>query len=229
VRRSHPFIDLIVSIIIPSVILTKFSGDAALGAPGALIVALLFPLVWAGFELVWHKKYNIVAMIGIFSIFLTGGIGLLKIDAQWLAVKEAAVPGIIGIAVLVSARTRYPFVKTLLYNPALLQIDTIHQKLIENNSLKEFENRLVRATCGLGGTFFFSSAMNYILAKSIVVSPTGSSAFNEELGRLTLLSYPMIAIPSMIMMMGVLYYLWRTVSTLTGLGIEDVFVQKIHR
>ena len=68
--------------------------------------------------------------------------------------------------------------------------------------------------------------MNYILAKWIVVSPSGSSAFNEELGRLTFLSYPMIAIPSMIMMIGIMYYLWRTVTRLTGLTLEDVLVTK---
>ena len=79
----------------------------------------------------------------------------------------------------------------------------------------------MRATYLLSGTFFFSSFMNYVLAKWIVNSPAGSEAFNAELGRMTLLSYPMIAIPSMLMMMAI-FYLWRTIHGLTGLRLEDI-------
>ncbi|MFN3494945.1 MAG: MFS transporter, partial [Hydrogenophaga sp.] len=85
-----------------------------------------------------------------------------------------------------------------------------------------FEARLQRATYWFSGTFFFSSVMNYVLAKWIVVSPSGSEAFNAELGRMNLLSYPMIAIPSMLMLLGIFYYLWRTIHGLTGLEIDDV-------
>jgi len=61
----------------------------------------------------------------------------------------------------------------------------------------------------LAGTFLFSSVMNYLLARWVVTSPAGTEAFNAELGRMTLLSYPVIAIPSMLMMMGVMFYLAR--------------------
>jgi hypothetical protein len=66
--------------------------------------------------------------------------------------------------------------------------------------------------------------MNYILARWIVTSPAGSTAFNEELGRLTLLSYPVIAIPSMLMMLAVFYYLWRTIHGMTGFTLEEILV-----
>lgn len=80
----------------------------------------------------------------------------------------------------------------------------------------------MNATYLLSGAFFFSSLMNYILARLIVTSPAGSAAFNEELRRMTLLSYPVIAIPSMLMMMIILYYLWRTIHGMTGLELEDI-------
>ena len=63
--------------------------------------------------------------------------------------------------------------------------------------------------------------MNYLLATWIVTSPAGSTAFNEELGRLTLLSYPMIALPSMAMMIAILFLLVRSIKTLTGLSLEE--------
>jgi len=221
-HKPRPLIDLLVSIVIPSVILMKFSGEADLGASGALITALAFPISWGLFELVKYRKFNFIALLGLISVLLTGGIGLLELDTQWLAIKEAAIPGIIGIAVIVSTQTRYPLIKTLLYNPKVLNVEKIDQKLEEFGKTQEFESRLMKATYLLGGTFFFSSVMNYILAKWIVTSPAGSAEFNEQLGQMTLLSYPIIAIPSMIMMMAIFYYLWRTIHGITGLALEDI-------
>ena len=225
-HTPRPFIDLIVSILTPTVVLMKFSNENSLGASGALIIALAFPLIWGLFEFFKYKKFNFITLLGLISTLLTGGIGLLALNTQWLAIKEAAIPGLIGIAVLLSTYSRYPLIRTLLYNPAVIDIEKITQKLVENNNTKAFEARLLNATYLLGGIFFFSSGMNYALAKWIVVSPTGSVAFNEELGQLTLLSYPVIAIPSMLMMMMIFYYLWRTISSLTGLALDDVLASK---
>jgi hypothetical protein len=221
-HKPRPLVDLLISLLIPSLILMKLSGDANLGADGALLLALAFPFSWGAFELIKYRKFNFIALLGLISVLLTGGIGLLKLDNQWLAIKEAAIPGLIGIAVLVSTRTRYPLIRTLLFNKAVLNVDKIHERLEQSGNTEQFEARLLKATYWLSGTFFFSSAMNYVLAKWIVVSPAGSEAFNAELGRMNLLSYPMIAIPSMIMLMLIFYYLWRTIHGLTGLKLEEV-------
>jgi intracellular septation protein A len=225
-HKPRPLVDLLVSIVIPSIILMKFSGNDTLGATTALVVALAFPLSWGLYELLKYKKFNFIALLGLISVLLTGGIGLLQLDTQWLAVKEAAIPGLIGITVLVSTQTRYPLIKTLLYNPRILNVDKIGQKLDKLGHIEMFEARLLNATYLLGGTFFFSAVMNYILARWIVTSPAGSSAFNEQLGQLTLLSYPMIAIPSMVMMLAIFYYLWRTIHGMTGLALEEIVRQE---
>lgn len=223
-HKPRPLVDLLVSIVLPSLILMKLSGEQDLGAVRALLLALAFPLGWGLFEQIRYRKTNFIAVLGLVSVLLTGGIGLLQLDTQWLAIKEAAIPGVIGIAVLISTRTRYPLIRTLIYNPSVMRVEHIRQRLIERGHERRFEARLHWATWLLGGTFFFSAVMNYVLAKWIVTSPAGSAAFNEELGRLTLLSYPMIAIPSMVMMMGILYYLWRTIRDLTGLQLEHILV-----
>ncbi|GAA0846050.1 hypothetical protein GCM10009113_20150 [Marinobacter szutsaonensis] len=221
-HKPRPWVDLLVSIIIPSVILMKFSGDEHLGSVNALIIGLAFPLGWGLFELVRYHKKNFIALLGLISVGLTGGIGLLELNSQWLAIKEAAVPAIIGLAVLVSTRTRYPLVRTLLYNPTVLDVDKIQERLVHEGKENEFEGRLLKASYFFAGTFLFSSIMNYVLAKWIVTSPSGTQAFNEELGRMTLVSYPMIAIPSMVMMMLIFWYLWRTIRRLTGYTLEEV-------
>ncbi len=222
-HKPRPLVDLLLSIVIPSVILMKLSGENDLGATGALIVALAFPIGWGLYELVRYRKFNFIALLGLISVLLTGGIGLLQLDTQWLAIKEAAIPGLIGLAVLVSTQTRYPLIKTLLYNPKILNVDKISQKLDEHGSTAVFEARLMNATYLLAGTFLFSAVMNYIIARWIVTSPAGSVEFNEQLGQMTLLSYPMIAIPSMVMMLAIFYYLWRTIHGMTGLALEDIF------
>ena len=227
-HKPRPLIDLLVSIVIPSVILMKFSGDQDLGAARGLIVALAFPIAWGLFELLRYRKFNFIALLGIISVLLTGGIGLLELELKWLAIKEAAVPGVMGLAVLISTKTRFPLIRSLLYNPKIMHVDRIHAALEEKGLVETFDKRLLNATYMLASTFFFSSVMNYIMAKWIVTSPTGTEAFNEELGRLTLVSYPMIAIPSMIMMFGVLYYLWKTIHGLTGLDLEELMVLPEH-
>ena len=225
-QKQNPFVDLIVSIVLPSVVLMKFSGEDNLGPVMGLIVALAFPLGWGLYELIVHKKRNFVALLGLISVLLTGGIGLMKLDNQWLAIKEAAIPALIGIGVVISTYTKYPLVKTLLFNPKILHVDKINEKLEEKNNKVQFDKQLLSTNYLLAGTFLFSSIMNYILAKWIVVSPSGTEAFNEELGKMTLMSYPMIAIPSMIMMLGVFYYLWKTINKLSGLTLEEVIAAK---
>lgn len=223
-HKPRPLIDLLISIVIPSVILMKFSGDDRLGATGGLVVALAFPIAWGLFELIKYRSRNLVAALGVVSVLLTGGIGLLKLDAQWLAVKEAAIPLIIGIGVLVANKMGYPLVHKLLFNPNIMNVDLIDAALVEKNTKDQFDIRLDRANYLLAGTFLFSAVMNYVLAKAIVKSQSGTQAFNEELGRMTLLSYPVIAIPSMMMMLGIFYFIWRTVNRLTGLSLEEVMV-----
>lgn len=223
-HKPRPMVDLLVSIIIPSVILMKFSGENDLGASGALITALAFPISWGLFELIKYKKFNFIALLGLISVVLTGGIGLLQLDPEWLAIKEAAIPGIIGVAVLISTFTPYPLIKTLLYNPRIMNVSNIQERLNNDENCKIFERRLQTTTYWLSATFLFSSIMNYILARWIVTSPAGSAAFNEELGQMTLLSYPVIAIPSTIMMMALMYYLWRTIHDMTGLKFEEILV-----
>ncbi|OED36249.1 MFS transporter [Chromatiales bacterium (ex Bugula neritina AB1)] len=223
-EKSHPFIDLAVSILIPSVVLMKLSGPEQLGATRALLLALAFPVCWGLYELINNRKKNWIALIGVFSVLLTGGIGLLKLDAGWLAIKEAAVPTVIGIGVLIAHKVGYPVIRKLLFNPSVLNVKRIESELDKRGTRNIFETQLDTANYLFAGTFGFSAMMNYVLAKWIVKSDSGTTAFNEELGRMTLLSYPMIAIPSTLMMLGIFYMLWRTISKQTGLKFEEIMV-----
>jgi len=220
--KPNPLFEIVVTIIVPAVILMQLSGDSRLGAMRALVLALAFPVGWGVWDGWRRRKLNWLSVLGVVSTLLTGGIGLLELDAQWLAVKEAAIPGFIGLVVLGSNWTSWPLIRVLVFNPTLFDVDRVQAALEARHNVVPFELRLRTGTMLLAGTFFFSSVMNYLLARWVVTSPAGTEAFNEELGRLTLLSYPVIAVPSMLMMMALLYWLARGAKALTGLDLGDM-------
>ncbi|KLV03392.1 MFS transporter [Photobacterium aquae] len=221
-KKQSPLNDLIFNVVVPSVILMKLSGDEYLGSVGALLAALAFPVGFGGYELIKYKKFNFISLLGFVSVLLTGGIGLLQLDAKWLAVKEALIPGLIGIGVFASTFTKYPVVSKMLFNDTVLNLPLINEKLNEFGKKPAFDRQLLVSNYLFAATFAFSSVMNYVLAKMIVTSPSGTQAFNEELGRLTLVSYPAIAIPSMIMMMGIFFYMWRQIRRMTQLETAQI-------
>ncbi|ENK2262267.1 VC0807 family protein [Vibrio parahaemolyticus] len=222
-KKSNPLFEILFNVFIPSFILMKYSGEEHLGTAMALVVALLFPVVYGGMYLIRNKKFNFISALGFISVLLTGGIGLLELDTRWLALKEALIPGLIGIAVLGSTFTRYPLMQKMVLNDTVLNLALINERLRENGKTDAFERCLMSSNYLFASTFAFSSAMNYFLATWIVTSPSGTAAFNEELGKLTLYSYPMIAIPSMLMMFGIFYYIWRQIRAMTSLETEQIF------
>jgi hypothetical protein len=221
-KKPNPLIEIGITIVLPALILTKLSSADRLGTVNALLLALAFPLVWGVWDGWQRRKINWMAGLGVVSTLLTGAIGLLSLDARWLAVKEAAVPGLIGLVILGSTWTRTPLIRVMVFNAALFDVDRVHLALAERGNTDAFERRLRAGTVLLAGTFFFSSVANYVLARWVVTSAAGTAAFNQELGHLTALSYPVIAVPCMLMMMGLMYWLVRGAKALTGLDLGDM-------
>src|SRR5690606_22590419 len=210
------------NIVIPAVILSKLSSEQYLGTQWAIVVALAFPLAYGIHDFILTRKVNIFSALGFISILLTGGISLLQLDPQYIAIKEAAIPGLIGLVTLFSMKTRYPVVKTILYNDKILKVDKVAHALREYNAEARFEKVLQNASYLIAASFFLSSILNYVLAKILLVSPPGTEAFNAELGKMTALSYPVIALPATLVLFGGLYYLFHNIRLLTNLTLEDV-------
>ena len=199
VKQNNVFLELIFNIAIPSIILMKLSGDEYLGTVNALVIALMFPIIYGVYDFIKNKSLNLFSLLGFLSTLLTGGIGLFELDVEWLAIKEAAIPGVIGLVVFLSSFVGKPLIAKVLLNPALFRLDHL-----------------------LAVSFAFSSVMNYALAKWIVTSPAGTVEFNEQLGEMTALSYPVIAIPSTIMLIAIMYYVIKSVTKVTGLKFEQI-------
>ena len=218
--KENVLFSLGVNILLPVIVLTRLSGDDRLGPVLGLLVALAFPVAYALYDFVRRRNVNFVSVIGFIGILLTGGIGLLKLDVQWIAVKEAAVPLVIGLAVLGSRYTSVPIVPKLIRR--ILDVEKIDPILHENGQVDAFQRRLDRTTYMIGGSFALSATLNYILARIIVVSPTGTTEFNEELGTMTALSFPVIAVPSMVVFVVAIMYLLSGIKAQTGLDYQDI-------
>lgn len=223
--RNNPLIEALINIIIPVLVLSFLSKEQYLGNKLALIVALAFPILYGLKDLIFARKFNVFSFLGVLTVALTGGMGLMEIDPKYIAIKEAAVPGLIGLMTIISLKTPWPLVKTILFNEQIMQVDRIVTALDEHNTRAEFEKRMVVSTLLLALSFFISSALNYGLAKYVLQSPPGTEAFNSELARMMMLSYPVIVVPSYIVMLGALFYTYRSVRKLTDLTFEQILKQ----
>jgi hypothetical protein len=221
-KKENMLLNIAINIVVPTVILSKFSGESALGVELAIIVALGFPLAYGLREFFQVGKFNLFSAIGIISIMLTGGMALLKLPPEYIAIKEAGIPALFAIFTLISLRTRFPLVKTFLYNDKIMQVTKVDEALLRLGSKPAFERALVNASYLIALSFIISSILNYILAVVILVSEPGTEAFNAELGKMSALSFPVIAVPATIVMMIALFYLFKQIKKLTQLDLEDI-------
>ncbi|MBB6464033.1 VC0807 family protein [Flammeovirga kamogawensis] len=223
-KKESPILSLLLNIVIPTVVLSKLSDPEYLGDVNAVIIGLAFPLGFGIYEFFQKKEVSIIAVLGFINVLLTGGIKLLHLPADLIAIKEAAIPGLIGIIVLISTFTKYPLVEKLLYNDNLLDVKKIEAQLKFRQTTDLFAKRLRNTSFMLAGSFFLSSGLNYMLAKILVKSDSSTVEFTKELGQMNAWSWLVIALPSTIVMMGALMYLIKGVKEYTGFEMQEVLI-----
>lgn len=220
--RESGMKSLVFNILLPVLILTQ--GDRLVGEPAwVLLAALLFPCGYFAWDYQRRRKVNLVSILGFVSVLLTGGVGLLQLPRFWFIVKETAIPAVIGLAVLISLFTRFPLIRTLLYSRELFDVDRIQAALETRGRLLDMERLLRNATVLLAGSFFLSALLNFFLARHFVqTEPSVDAArFNAEVGAMTGWSYVVIALPSTLIMVGILFLVVRGIHRLAGLSMDD--------
>lgn len=221
-KKENPYISLIANIVLPTIVLTRLSVDGLLGPTYGLLAALAFPITYGALDFWRRKKVNFFSVLGLASVLLTGGIGLLKLDPQYIALKEAGVPLFVSFAIFASMKTKFPIVKSFLQK--LMDYDKVQTALEERKNTEAFDRHMRYANHLFAGSFLVSATLNFFLAKWIVVSAPGTEAFNAELGKMTALSFPVIALPITLMMAFVLYGIISKTEQLTDLNMEDFFL-----
>ena len=225
-KKESLLLNLAFNIAIPTLVLTKLSGDDYLGIKLAIVVALSFPIIYGIRDFFTRSKINFFSALGVISVSLTGGISLMELDAVYIAIKEASIPALFGLATLVSLKTSQPLIHMFLLNEAVMDTNKIKAALEANNSQAAFDQLLVNASWILAGSFLLSAFLNYFLAIYILTADPGTIEFNEQLGKMTALSFPVIAVPAMLVMVGDMLYLFRGIKRLTGFSLEEIIKQK---
>lgn len=213
-------VKLAVTILMPWLLLTRLGDMTDLKPRAVLLVALAFPVTYMLAAILRREEVGITPIVGLISVLLTAGVGMLANDPTWLAVKEAAVPGTFGLAILVSGRTSRPIVGVLV--DRVVDADTVRTALAEHGADDQWQRFMTHATLLWSGILLISATLNYALARIIVTSPGGTAAFNEELGRMTALSVPVVTLPMMVMMSALVWYIVRGVTRITGLSPRTV-------
>lgn len=190
----------------------------------ALVLALTFPLGYGIVDFCHSKRCNIFSVIGFISVLLTGVIGLLKLPTEYIAIKEALLPLLLGMVVLISAFTRYPLIKVLVFNDSVMDVEKISSRVTSPEAQWTLQRLLSSGTLKISASFLLSAVLNFVLAKYLVHSETGTVEFNKELARMTVWSYPVIVLPCTIVLMVTLYQLTKQLTQLTGLSFEEIFV-----
>jgi hypothetical protein len=167
---ENVWVNLVCNAVLPGIVLTQLSKENRLGPVWGLVVALSIPLVYGIYDLVKRRTWNVFSIIGLVGTLVTGGLGLLKIDNFWFAVKAAAVPMILGFAIPLTLRTRQPLVKALLYNDQVLDTHRIAGALQERGNQAGFDALLRWASWVMAATFVASGVINYFLARWLVTA-----------------------------------------------------------
>jgi len=120
-------------------------------------------------------------------------------------------------------RSRRPLVRELFYNEQLIDLARVDAELTARSNGPAFDRLLTRVSLWLGAGFVLSAVLNFSLATYLLRSPPGTPEFNAELGRMHLLSWPVIVVPGMIIMMLIFWRLIVGLRHLTGLTTDEIF------
>ena len=224
-QAKQSLLSLLLTVIIPAFLLMKLGVYTSLSPLSILAIALSFPGLYGLYELKTVDKISFLSIFGFVSVLLTGGVAALNLPPHMIAIKESLIPFVIAVIILVSAQRGKPALTFVLQG--FFNFEKIEQELKLHKKHKYWSKILLNATYILCASFMLSSFLNYTLASIIVTSPTGSIAFNEELGLLTALSYPVIAIPSMTVMMGSIWYVVHQVKKYTSLTFVEMLKEEL--
>ncbi len=202
--------------------------DGTLVGSIMLLLAISFPIGYGLWDFYRRRKWNFLSILGALSAFLTGGIGLLPgATVSMFAIKEAALPAILGLLTILTLKTKKPLVKLFLYNPDVIRVDLVDRALIEKGTVNEFNHLLRKCTWLVALTFVLSACLNYFLSRAIVVTEPSINklAFNDEVGTMMGWSFPIISIPCMIVSAYAFWLLIKGIRNLAGISFEDVLNQ----
>ena len=222
-KPANPIADLLLTVVLPSAALEWLSEPARLGPFWALVAASLLPLGFGVYCYVTRSGLNFFSILGLVAVIVTGGLGLLKLDAFWFAMKEISVPVLLGLAFPLSHRWGRPLIESVLLTPQLIDRATLQRALVTPEQRRAFDALLLRASWGMGSGMLISAGANFALAMHLLGGKEpGSEAFVKGIGTLNWAGFIIIGVPLFAVMFVVLVWFLRAVQKLTGLDRDDL-------
>ena len=219
-KEENQFINLLCNIILPSFILIKLSSENYLGAFWGLIIALSFPITYGIYDFIIRKDVNIISIFGFMSTLLTGLISFVEADKVWIIVKETSIPLLIAIFMLVFKK------KGLIFFKELFSQIINKEAILTRITPRQYDSIWTKYYSAMIIPFIISACLNFILAYLIIESQPGTSSYNAEIGKMTALSFPVIALPSMIILVIIMIFLFKEIGYKTGLKFEEIIVDE---
>ncbi|MBX7210033.1 MAG: hypothetical protein K1X78_17075 [Verrucomicrobiaceae bacterium] len=222
-KPPNALADLLLTVVLPSVVLEWLSEPQRLGPFWALVVASLLPLGFGIYCHYAHNGLNFLSVFGLAAVVITGGLGLLKLDAFWFAIKEVSVPVILGLAFPASHRFARPLIESILLTPHVVNRAALQRALVTPEQQRTFAALLLRASWGMGAGMLVSAVANFFLALHLLGGKEpGGEAFVKGIGTLNWAGFIIIGVPMFAMMFVVLVWFLRAVQKLTGLERDDL-------
>lgn len=197
-----------------------------------LIIAILFPLLFGAFEWWQTKKHNFLSLFGLVNVIVTGGFGLLHLEGFWFSIKEASFPLLIGVFVYFSGLGKSPLFGKMLMAPEIFNIEKFNQKIQELSRHQDLEKLIKRCNVILSLSFFLSATLNFIIAQKTFLpinealdAEAKAQVLNEQIALMHQRGFIGIALPSMVMLLGLLAYYFKQIEKLTGESIDAFFQQ----
>jgi hypothetical protein len=251
--QEKPLTNILVNVIIPVLALSHLSKDPALqeamgksvhawhiGPGKAMIIALAFPVCYGLWFFIKHRKANFFSLIGLGSVFLTGGLtlylwnadGTIKPHAaQLFGLKEASIPLILGSAIFLSHWTRSPLLNIFLYSPQVFDIKRIEKEIHARDAIQPYGKLLFSSTIIFSSSFLISTVLNYLLALHFLggidtQAENALTLYNEGISALTLWGFVVIGVP----ILGILFFLMmrlvKGLGKMTGLDTDQVLLPR---
>ncbi|MBO5782285.1 MAG: hypothetical protein J6R08_07495 [Opitutales bacterium] len=236
-NKESIWLNLGVNVILPTIILMKAQkwlvSSGIIAQENAkpiyfFAIAIALPLFYGIYDLAKRGKWNIFSIFGILNVLLTGTIGLFELSRGWIIAKEAGIPAILGLAVLISAYTKKPLVKILIYNDTLLDTKKVAEALEERNNTAKFFDALKGATILISASFFASGIIQFFLAAMIYTENASAEEFNSQVGQMTWISYLVVLLPCMAITAAALFKILNAIKNLTGFSFEEVLSQELR-
>ena len=239
-QQDNPLANIMWNVLIPIVALSFLGKDGEelwhIGPVFGMLVAVSLPVIYGVHHLIKTKKPNFFSILGVVSILLTGGIAIIAyqdngtVDEQaplWFALKEAAIPFIFGVTILISHWTKTPLVRVFLYNPDFFNIPVIEKRVQEQQKSAEYNKLLFTGTVLLACSFFISMVMNYFLAMWFLKGNTDSQeAFNAGVAKLTGWGFAVIGLPMLVILMVTMWKFVSGLRSITGMENDEILLPR---